>query len=280
MSTKTKADVPAVNVELAPHAPTPVSIGFTDAQSFELAQRVGKMFAASSLVPKEFQNNLGNCAIALNMAARIGADPLMVMQNLYVVHGRPGWSSQFLIATFNNNPKFSALRYEFRGDEGKDDWACRAWAIERETGERLEGAWVSIAIARREGWYERNNSKWKTMPEQMLRYRAASWFIRAYAPEIAMGLHTAEELRDSVDMYPDDDGTFTAAPTAADLNAQVMGDKPPVSGQPQKKAKQVADKKPSSFEPADTVTCPNSGKIVSTDQECPTCRDREDCPVL
>ena len=36
--------------------------------------------------------------IAQNMARRMGADLLMVMQNLYVVHGRPGWSAQFLIA--------------------------------------------------------------------------------------------------------------------------------------------------------------------------------------
>jgi len=37
--------------------------------SWELAQRIGKAFAASSLVPAQYQNNLANCIVALEMAA-------------------------------------------------------------------------------------------------------------------------------------------------------------------------------------------------------------------
>lgn len=177
-----------------------VEVGFTNLQSFDLAQRAGKLLASSTLVPKEFQGNLANCVIALNMASRIGADPLMVMQNLYIVYSRPSWSSQFLIATFNSCGKFSALRYEWTGTPGADDWGCMAWAIEKSTGEKLIGAEVSIALAKKEGWYAKSGSKWQSMPQQMLMYRAASWFIRAYAPELAMGLHTAEEVHDVGDV--------------------------------------------------------------------------------
>lgn len=189
-----------------------VSIGVMDSRSYELAKKVAVDLAASTLVPKEFQQNPPNCMIALNMAARIGADPMMVMQNLYIVHGKPGWSSQFLIATFNCNPKFSALRYEFKGKENTDTWACRAYATEKETGEVLRGSWVSIAIAKAEGWYGKNGSKWQTMPEQMLQYRAASWFIRAIAPEIAMGLQTSEELGDTIDMTQAGPGSYEMEP--------------------------------------------------------------------
>lgn len=181
----------------APQPPSDdIAIGFGSAQAFGLIQRVATMFAASSLVPKDFVNNVPNCVIALNMANRMGADPLMVMQNLYVVHGRPGWSSQFLIATFNQNGRFSAIRYKFEGKPGTDDFGCRAWSIEKATGEELTGALITVGLSKTEGWYERNGSKWKTMPEQMLMYRSASWFIRAYAPEIAMGLKTVDELQD------------------------------------------------------------------------------------
>lgn len=178
--------------------------GFSSLQGFELAQRAARLLAQSSLVPKEYQNNLPNCVIALNMAARMNSDPLMVMQNLYIVHGRPSWSSQFLISTFNTSGRFSALRYEWVGEPYTDDWGCRAWAIEKATGEKLVGATVTIGIAKREGWYNRNGSKWQTMPQQMLMYRAAAWFIRAYAPEIAMGMQTAEELHDIIDLEPDE----------------------------------------------------------------------------
>lgn len=183
---------------------TDVSIGFGSLQSFELTQRAAKLLMASSLVPKEYQGNLPNCVIALNMATRMGADPLMVMQNLYIVHGRPGWSSQFLISTFNTSGRFSALRYEWSGEASTDSYGCRAWAIEKATGERLEGSLVTIGLAKKEGWYEKTGSKWKTMPQQMLMYRAASWFIRAYAPELAMGMHTDDEIRDIIDVAPGD----------------------------------------------------------------------------
>lgn len=185
-----------------------VSVGLTSLQGFELVQRAAKCLAASSLVPKDYQGNVPNCVVALNMAARVGADPLMVMQNLVVVHGRPTWSSQFLIATVNSCGRFSALRYEFFGKQGEDTWGCRAWAIELATGEKLIGTDVTIALAKAEGWYGKNGSKWKTMPQQMLMYRSGSWWTRAYAPELSMGLHTADERQDFIDATPQGDGTF------------------------------------------------------------------------
>ena len=166
---------------------------------FELIQRMAKAFNSSTLVPKHYQGEggYGNCIIALNMASRIGADPLMVMQNLYVVHGTPAWSAQFLIATFNNCGRFSSIRYEWESKAGKEDWGCRASSVELATGEVIKGALVTIALAKSEGWHGKSGSKWKTMPEQMLMYRAASWMVRAYAPEIAMGLHSADEIEDA-----------------------------------------------------------------------------------
>jgi len=187
----------------APQQSQNYAISMTTLQGFELAQRAAKALSQSTLVPKEYQNNLPNCIVALNMAQRLNADPLMVMQNLVIVHGRPTWSAQFMISTANACGHFSALRYEWRGDEGKDDWACRAWAIEKETGERLNGTWVSIALAKKEGWYQKSGSKWQSMPQQMLMYRAGSWWVRAYAPELSMGLTSAEEAADFIDITPD-----------------------------------------------------------------------------
>ncbi len=186
-----------------------VRLGFNTLQGFELTQRSAKLFAGSTIVPKEYQGNVSNCAIALNIADRIGADPLMVMQNLVIVHGRPTWSSQFLIATVNTCGRFSALRYEFFGTQGSDTWGCRAWAIEKSTNEKLVGTDITIAIAKKEGWYGKNGSKWQSIPQQMLMYRAASWWTRAYAPELSMGLQTAEEMSDVYEASRNDDGSFT-----------------------------------------------------------------------
>jgi hypothetical protein len=178
-----------------------IRLGFDTQQGFEAIQRAAKMFSASSLVPKEYQGPTGisSCAIALDLAARIGASPLMVMQNLYIVHGRPGWGAKFMISTFNQCGRFSPIRYEFEGTKDADDWGCRAWAIEKATGEKLVGPLITIKMAKAEGWYSRDGSKWKTMPEQMLRYRSAAWFVNTVAPEVSMGLPTEDEVGDFED---------------------------------------------------------------------------------
>jgi hypothetical protein len=192
----------------APQSQKMVKAGFFDADSFELIQRVANAFTRSDLVPKQYQGNLSNCIIALDMAQRIGANPLMVMQNLYVVHGTPGWSSKFLIATINVSSEFSKLRYEWKGNPGADDFGCRAWAIEKETGERLDGIWVTWAMVKAEGWHSKNGSKWKAMPDQMFIYRAAAFWQRAYAPEISMGLITAEEVADTYEAQRGSGGVY------------------------------------------------------------------------
>lgn len=160
---------------------------------FEHAQRVAQMFSKSELVPKKYIGNVSNCMIAMEIADRMKISILMVMQNLDVIMGRPSWSSQFLIATLNSSGKFSPLRYDEDESEGG---RTRAWAIDKATGDKLYGEWVSMNMAKAEGWIEKSGSKWKTMPGLMRRYRAASFFVKQFAPEISMGFQTVEEIRD------------------------------------------------------------------------------------
>lgn len=200
------APAPMTSREIA-EAPA-IRAGFFDLQSFELIQRVSKAFASSDLVPKAYQGNLANCMIAMDMAQRLGANPLMVMQNLYIVHGTPSWSSKFLIATINACGRYSSLRYEWRGKPGEADYGCRAWAVERETGERLDGIWVDWRMVKSEGWDAKNGSKWKTMADQMFVYRAAAFWQRAYAPELGMGLQTVEDTEDMVTLVRQGDGVY------------------------------------------------------------------------
>lgn len=194
-----------------------VQAGFFDLQGFELLQRVAKAFASSSLVPQQYQGDVANCMIALNLARRLNADELMVMQNLYIVHGNPGWSAKFLIACVNSCGRYESLRYEWRGQVGADDYGCRAWTIERSTGEKLFGAWVDWKMVKAEGWNKKSGSKWLTMPDQMFIYRSAAFWQRGYAPEISMGLSTAEELVDVVDVRSDGAFTVTTETLRQDL---------------------------------------------------------------
>ena len=225
--------------------------GVFQVTSFNEAINAASFLSGSSLVPTDYRrwvpvknqygkavtnadgtpqlmenpNATSNCLIALNMANRMGYDPLMIMQNLYIIEGRPAWSSQFIIAAINACGKFDPLQFEIVNEGEKEieyinsywengkklsnkatvkleNLTCIAWTTDRK-GNRLQSDKISMEMAVKEGWYQKNGSKWQTMAGQMLRYRAAAFFGRIYAPEILMGIYAADEIRDFVDVTPE-----------------------------------------------------------------------------
>jgi hypothetical protein len=169
---------------------------FSGIQAFEDAQRMAKSLASSTLVPPQFQGQQGfaNCLVALEIANRMRMSPFQVMQNLHIIHGRPSWSSQFIIGLVNGCGRFSPLRYDISGKG--DTLACTAVATELATGEELRGPEVTMAMAKKEGWSTKSGSKWLTMPDLMIRYRAAAFWGRLYIPELLVGIQTEEEVVD------------------------------------------------------------------------------------
>lgn len=186
------------------------AISLSTAEGFEHAQRVAQIYAKSQLVPTAFQNNIPNVVIAMEIASRIGASALAVMQSLDIIHGRPSWRAQFIIAAVNSCGRFHPLRYEVTGKG--DSLECIAWSMEKDVAMPnnvrtleaaraaklpvLESAPVSLQMAKDEGWYGKTGSKWKTMPELMIRYRASTFFGRMYAPDILMGMQSEDEVID------------------------------------------------------------------------------------
>jgi hypothetical protein len=203
---------------------------FSGIQAFEDAQRIAKALAQSTLIPQQFQGQQGfaNCLVALNIARRMQMDPLMVMQNLHIIHGRPSWSSQFIIGLINGCGRFSPLRYEITGKG--DTLACTAVATELNTGEELRGPEVTMGMAKREGWATKTGSKWATMPELMIRYRAAAFWGRLYIPDLLVGIQTQEEV---LDVEPVDVTPRPAPVVVSELNEKIKKPAPaPTVAQP------------------------------------------------
>lgn len=217
--------------------PAQVGFNFFDPVQFDTMQRVCKLFASSELVPDMYkateknpiEKAMANCMIAIEIAQRIGASPLMVMQNMVPIYGKPSWSSKFLVATVNTCGRFNPLQYRFteKGMLGMVDYTdyvwdnaarskravvkqfdgkkvmdieCVAFTTAKGSDKVLESSPVSVRLAIQEGWYTKNGSKWQTMTRQMLMYRAASFWTSAYAPELSMGMKTIEENQDIQDV--------------------------------------------------------------------------------
>ena len=176
---------------------TDYSLGiFGTSDNFKMAWQMSQALAESTVVPATFQKNPSNCLIAIEQANRLNMSPFMVMQNLYVIQGKPSWSSKFLIAMINGSGKFdSELQYDEKKDANGKPYSCLAWTLKG--GRRIEGMEVTMDMAKEEGWLAKNGSKWKTLPALMLRYRAASFFASLNCPELTLGLYTREEVEDN-----------------------------------------------------------------------------------
>lgn len=176
---------------------TDYSLGiFGTSDNFKMAWQMSQALAESTVVPATFQKNPSNCLIAIEQANRLNMSPFMVMQNLYVIQGKPSWSSKFLIAMINGSGKFDAeLQYDEKKDANGKPYSCLAWTLKG--GRRIEGMEVTMDMAKEEGWLAKNGSKWKTLPALMLRYRAASFFASLNCPELTLGIYTREEIEDN-----------------------------------------------------------------------------------
>ena len=202
---------------------------------------VGTTENPNPMIPKAYQGQPHSFVVALEIANRIGSSVLQVMQSLDVIQGKPGFSSQYIIGAINASGKFpGGLQFELsardekpikvkvivaewkENNQGKKykeenekeieiyDQTCYAFAVDK-TGKTIKGPEVSIIMAAKEGWYGKNGSKWQTMPELMLRYRAAAFFGRLNVPEILLGMKTVEEIVDIGDQ--DDTSVFHVKPT-------------------------------------------------------------------
>lgn len=184
--------------QMQPSATAPMAVGtnvWSDKVAFEQALRTANMLSKSGLVPQSYQGKPQDCFIALDMAARMGVSPIFVMQNLYVVKGKPSWAGQACMAMIISCGKYRDVRHIYTGEPGTDGRGCYVSAVRIADGERVDGTQITIRMAKAEGWMA--NPKWQHMPDQMLGYRAASFFARMHCPDAMMGLHTQDEVLES-----------------------------------------------------------------------------------
>lgn len=213
MATAKKIQPEPTPTEPSKETPTPPTslvqlpvpqFGLTSREAFELSKDIARAWAGSTIVPEQYKNNPANCLIVIDIAARLNLSPLMLMNVIDVIRGRPAWRSQFIIALINQSGKFKgSLNWTFSGDGMTR--AAYAWAIDKATGEKVQGDAITMAQAKAEGWLDRDGSKWKTLPDLMLRYRSAAFFGRVFIPEKLLGLPAVEEVHDIIDVTPEPD---------------------------------------------------------------------------
>lgn len=158
--------------------------------------QTAKLLSTASAIPDTYKGKIGDCLIAIDLSNRMGLSPITIMQFSQVIKGNFSWKGQACKALIDGSGKFVGSRYVMWGEAGTMERGCRLVATDKITGEVVEGPAVTMQMAKDEGWYDKAGSKWKTMPELMLKYRAAAFFARTECPEALMGFYTSDEMRD------------------------------------------------------------------------------------
>ena len=215
-----ETEMPAAQEAVALQVAVPTAVTmWNDVKMMNISFRTARMLSCSALVPDQYRNSPENCLVAIDIANRMGISPLMVMQNLYVVKGKPSWSGSFCAAAINGSGRFTPIEFNFVVKQGEPGWGCYASAVRVANGVRCFSDTITMQMVQKEGWLSKPGSKWKTMPKQMMMYRAAAFFARAYCSDILLGLPTYEEVQD-VKGYTDENQTtvVTLDPKAGEAN--------------------------------------------------------------
>lgn len=169
---------------------------WNDATLMRTAWKTAQILASTNAVPDAYKNKPGDCLIAMDLANRMGLSPVSIMQYSQVVKGNFTWKGQACKALVDGSGRFVSSEYITFGEEGTMNRGCYLEAISKATGNKIKGPAVTMQMAKDEGWLDKAGSKWKTMPELMLKYRAAAFFARTECPETLMGFYSADEMND------------------------------------------------------------------------------------
>lgn len=158
----------------------------------KINMRAAELFASSDLVPKHYQNKPANCFIAINRAQRLGIDEMYFLEKTFIVSGKLGMAAELAIELANSSGRFKGpIKFKLFG-EGEAR-GCTAFATLAADGDVVENT-VTYEMAKADGWTK--NTKWTSLRDQMLQYRAGVFLARLYAGGSLGGMYTRDELED------------------------------------------------------------------------------------
>jgi len=161
----------------------------------ERAMRAAELIAKSDMIPKHFQGKPANVLLVIEHAARVGLAPMMMLQECYVVHGNLSHSGKLVKAMIDASGLYSSTSYVIETRDGKA--YCRLQAVRARDGVIVDGPVVDVEALKR-----RHKNKWDEIPDMMMRYRAAAYFMRSECPGVGLGLLTEDESEEIVQDAP------------------------------------------------------------------------------
>ena len=186
-----------------PRSMTTQAVIFDPVMLHNMQAMAEAMATARITVPKHLVGSPGDCLAIVMQAAQWQMNPYAVAQKTHVVNGELGYESQLVNAVVSNSSLLDGrIEYQWDGDwkgvNGKadksDERACTVSC--RLKGESMPRV---LRVSMAQVGEVRNSPLWVSDPRQQLAYLATKRWARLHAPDVLLGVYTADELQDAVE---------------------------------------------------------------------------------
>lgn len=161
---------------------------------------MAKYLAQSELMPGGL-NTPAKVLVALQMGHELGLSPMVSVNNIAVINGRPSLSSSIMEAIARNHPDFAGISINYGTDQS--NISCTV-TIKRRIGQNVESyeGYFDMQEAADAGLTGKDN--WKKYKRRMVKARASSFACRDAFPDALAGIMTYDEAADGVELEPRD----------------------------------------------------------------------------
>lgn len=205
-------------------------------QDFPAVMEVAHVLHASGMAPRDFNNPQKIC-VAIMHGLEVGMPPMMALQTIAVVNGRPSLFGDGALALVRASGLLHQIAEEMEREgpmDPKDPWkgAYASCTVKRTDDPKARNFKFSVSDAKRAGLWGKSGP-WTQYPKRMLAMRARAYALRDVFPDVLRGLRFAEEL---VDVQRQDEAAAVESligegdtqdvelPDAIDVEAEDEGD--------------------------------------------------------
>lgn len=148
-----------------------------------------RKLSAAGLLPDSFREQPANVLVGMEIAAALEMAPIVVINELAVIGGKPSFSAKFM--------RSLVRRAGHRLRESFTDGVARCVIVRSDDPEWEHTATWDEAKARQHNYWGKGH--WNKNPELMLKNRALSECVREACPEVLGGVsYTPDEVQDFV----------------------------------------------------------------------------------
>ena len=157
-------------------------------QTLEEKYKMADVLSRSGLIPQGL-NTPEKVCVALQWGHELGLSPMVAVNNVAVINGKPTLSADIMAAVARRSPEYGGIEWKELSD------TCACCIIKRilpnGAVEQMESRFT-LQDAQRAGLT--NKQVWKMYPRRMLKHRCLSYGLKDMFPDILAGLYTPEEM--------------------------------------------------------------------------------------